>query len=201
MPRRNTIKSYIKGGHYHLYNRGVEKRNIFEDDRDYRVFLSFIKECLDGTADKDTVVQDLSKEIDLIAYCLMPNHFHLFVQQHTADGITKFMKGLSTRYAMYFNNRHDRVGSLFQGTYKASVVMTDQHLMHLTRYIHLNPEGIRRKYDLYPYSSYKYYFSSTPKWLKTQRALEMFSGSGEYADFVEGLAKDSKRELGSVAID
>lgn len=210
MPRRNAVKEYVSGGYYHLYNRGVEKRDIFIDDQDYRVFLDFLKLYLNPPKPsgrrKNTKQEkehiDLSKEIDLIAYCLMPNHFHLFVKQNTNDGIAKLMKLINMRYVMYFNRRHNRVGGLFQGVYKAALVNNDRQFTHLSRYIHLNPKGIRRKYDIYPYSSYKYYVSQAPpEWLKPAAAIDMFGSIDEYVKFVADASEKSREELGRIVID
>src|SRR5687768_78280 len=101
MPTKNTVKQFIEGGYYHVYNRGIEKRQIFKNDQDYGVFLKIIKSLL-----TDSEAPDFSNEIDLIGYCLMPNHFHLFLSQKSPDGMTKFVKSLSTRYSMYFNARY-----------------------------------------------------------------------------------------------
>lgn len=152
MPARNIVKTYIENGYYHAYNRGVEKRNIFLDEQDYSVFLHFLKQYLSPPQRKgiyltmtglDLVrprpIQTLYDEIDLLAYCLIPNHYHLLLEQKTIDGMTKLLRRLCTSYSMYFNKKYDRVGSLFQGTYKAALIDRDEYLLHLSRYIHLNP--------------------------------------------------------------
>ena len=111
--------------------------------------------------------------IDITAYCLMPNHFHLLVHEKTEGGASKFMQKLTTGYTMYFNKRHERNGSLFQGKFKATHVSDDRYLKYLLSYIHLNPvkfidplwkeNGIRDRTGAakylheYPYSSYRDY--------------------------------------------
>src|SRR3990172_5725375 len=136
MPARNKVKDYLPNGYYHLYNRGVEKRTIFVDHQDEAVLLSYLKEYLSpkNVGDLTKIISDSNssskekseaakllrmnnfvEEIDLLAYCLMPNHFHLLVKQDSARGIEKFMRSLATRYVQYFNHRHEkRVGGLFQ---------------------------------------------------------------------------------------
>ena len=101
MPAKNSIKLYLENGYYHIYNRGAGKSEIFLDDQDYRVFLHFLEKYLDPKSERS-----LAREIKLLAYCLMPNHFHLFVHQMTKDGIIKFMRALGTSYSIYFNNKH-----------------------------------------------------------------------------------------------
>lgn len=137
MPAKNSIKQYVENGYYHLYNRGVEKRNIFLDDQDYSVFLGYIKQYLGPHEGSDP--KSLVDDIDLIAFCLMPNHFHFLAKQKTIDGITKFMRAICTNYVMYFNKKYERVGTLFQGKYKGVLLDNDTYLLHLSRYIHLNP--------------------------------------------------------------
>ncbi|EKD85788.1 MAG: Transposase, partial [uncultured bacterium] len=157
MPAKNAIKLYLENGYYHLYNRGVEKRKIFLDEQDYSVFLSYLKEYLlpknekelqerlsDPSAsskEKDKILKllrmnNFSDEIALLSYCLMPNHFHFFVKQKNPNIIDKFMNSLCTRYTMYFNKKYERVGSLYQGVYKAVLLTTEAQFLHLSRYIH-----------------------------------------------------------------
>src|SRR3989344_114863 len=158
MPARNSRKKYIENSYYHIYNRGVEKRIIFEDEQDYKVFLSYLKQYLtpkniDILQDKlsnistsyreraqiikELRLNNFSDEISIIAYCLMPNHFHFLVKQKGQNSIDTFMNSIGTRYTMYFNKKYKRVGYLYQGVYKAVQVETDEQLLHLTRYIHL----------------------------------------------------------------
>lgn len=196
MPSRNTVKEYEAGGYYHVYNRGVEKRTIFLDDQDYTVFLGLIKKYLAGekaARENRHAYVRLDGEIKLLAYCLMPNHFHLLLFQTNADGITRFMRRLATGYAMYFNNRYGRVGALFQGKFKAARINSDGYLQHISRYIHLNPGD----YKNWPYSSLVYYrgLRNTPPWLNVSEILGIFGDdTQQYIEFVESY-QDSAREL------
>src|SRR3990167_5250179 len=124
MPSRNTVKEFAPDHYYHIYNRGVEKRQIFLDDQDYTVFIGLIKKYLTGQNNNKNnrhKFENLSGQVELLAYCLSPNHFHLLLYQTDKDAISKLMRRLSTGYVMYFNNRYTRVGGLFQGIYKASL--------------------------------------------------------------------------------
>lgn len=157
MPARNRIKQYIEDSYYHIYNRGVEKRLIFQDSQDYAVFLSYLKEYLlpknkkelleklsdhnISYTEKDKIIKLLRlnnfyNEITLLAYCLMPNHFHFFIKQKSAVSIDKFMQSLATRYTMYFNKKYKRVGFLYQDTYKAVLLENDEQFIYLSKYIH-----------------------------------------------------------------
>lgn len=219
MPSKNTIKTYVAGGYYHVYNRGVEKRNIFLDDQDYRVFLHLLKYYL-SPLDKQTEhplanlqgfilvrprpLANLETEVDLLAFCLMPNHFHLLIKQITSDGMSKLLRRILTTYSMYFNRRYERVGHLFQGIYKAVLVNKDEYLLHLSRYIHLNPIELTGFNPVsYLYSSYAYFLRKKwAKWLKPDFILSYFDSSKEqYKDFIESYAQNSKESLGAMAID
>jgi putative transposase len=195
MPSRNVIKIYLNGGYYHIYNRGVEKRDIFLDDQDYTVFLGLFKKYLAGEKAKinnGRVFESLNQEVTLLSYCLMPNHFHMLIRQETNDGIVRFMRRVATSYVMHFNKKYDRVGALFQGNYKASHVDADSYLHHISRYIHLNPKD----YKHWPYSSYGYYLGNKKaSWINPQPILDLFDNNNQqYASFVADYI-DMKAEL------
>lgn len=124
------------------------------EDKDYKVFLHFLKKYLSPPTTEITlanssltgvtpvrprIIKSLYGVVNLLAFCLMPNHFHLLVKQMTKDGITQLMNRISTNYGMYFNKKYQRVGPLFQGVYKAVLIDNDDQLLHLSRYVHLNP--------------------------------------------------------------
>ena len=163
MPSKNRIKTYTENGYYHLYNRGVDKRIIFQDRDDYTRFLYLLKIYLSPLENLQAefpllrtylINKNLAGQVDLLAYCLMPNHFHLLVHQKNKDGITKLMRQVMTSYSKYFNNRFERIGPLFQDIYKAALVDSDDYLLHLSRYIHLNPLYRGITVDEYICSSY-----------------------------------------------
>lgn len=180
MPTKNSIKEFVENGYYHLYNRGVEKRKIFLDHQDYAVFLSYLKYYLNPNQGSDP--KSLANEVEMIAFCLMPNHFHLLIKQITKNGITKLMRAVCVKYVMYFNKKYSRVGTLFQGKYKGVLITNDVYFLHLSRYIHLNPSpGSDPK--TYLYSSYLYYLKSEqPAWLKIQEVLGFFSRAKRIGD-------------------
>jgi len=143
----NRKSTFSLGEYYHIYNRGVEKRSIFEERCDRERFLTSLYFL---NSSKPVVLRSVKNkkfsEVDrgeniiaLGAYCLMPNHFHLLVKEIKEGGISCFMEKLGTGYVQYFNKRYDRVGPLFQGTFKAEHVSHDEYLKYLFAYIHLNP--------------------------------------------------------------
>lgn len=200
MPSRNVIKEFASQEYYHVYNRGVEKRDIFLDEQDYTVFMGLLKKYLSAIPNKKQnnnsnrhTYSTLNNELNLVAYCLMPNHFHLLFYQHTDDAITKLMRRVITGYVMYFNDRYKRVGTLFQGRYKAAHINADAYLHHISRYIHMNPND----YETASYSSLPFYIGSkkTPEWVKPAVVLELFDNNRQqYHEFLKDY-QDTKQEL------
>lgn len=167
----------------------IEKRDVFRSEDDYRVFLNLLKRSLDSEVTQDLKGRDYANyygDIELLAYCLMPNHFHLFVYQKSETGITKLLRSVLTAYGMYFNEKYQRVGPIFQDTYKAVMVVDDSQLWHISRYIHLNPIDLKtfpgltpgnkaKGYLGYPYSSVRYYLGKArADWVRPERILELF---------------------------
>ena len=158
---------FVNNQIYHLYNRGVEKRKVFLDDGDHFRFIhdlsefndiepalpsniqfslrrpsQFTSQCLE--VEPLNIGKEGSKKplIEILAFCLMPNHYHLLVRQLIDNGITRFMQKLGTGYTMYFNQKNKRVGSLFQGRFKAVPIENERHFLYIPYYIHLNPLGL-----------------------------------------------------------
>lgn len=196
MPRRLT--PFSSGEFYHIYNRGVEKRNIFTQTRDFNRFQktfyyyqwlgpkpSFSKFT---KSDFNSFKPNPDKRlVEIICYCLMPNHFHFLIRQLKDNGISTFIGQLSNSYTKYFNTKYKRVGSLLQGTFKAVHINTDEQLLHLSRYIHLNPmvSGIVKKPEDYPWSSYLEYINGESFFSSPTEILNFFSSKEKYKEFVE----------------
>ncbi len=225
MPARNSIKPYISNSCYHIYNRGVEKRIIFLDKQDYAVFLSYLKEYLLpkdiqdlqqklmnlklSSDKKDDILKILrmnnfADQITLYAFCLMPNHFHLLVKQKNAKSIDKFMNSLCTRYSVYFNKKYERIGSLFQGVYKAVHIEREDYLLYLTRYIHYQARK-RNKKAARPSSMEAYLGINNTSWIKPDEILSYFSKTNlnlTYQSFIEQTdRRKSFDQIFSVLID
>ncbi len=165
MPSKYVVRSFTEDSYYHIFNRGVEKRDIFLEDKDYRflqtylfIYLHPLKKVLEKHPDLPLRLynKNLSEEVKLIGYCLMPNHFHLLLRQKTRDGISKLMKQVTNAYTLYFNQKYNRVGGLMQGRFKAVPITDDNLLIHILRYIHLNPtsSNLTQEFGTYQWSSY-----------------------------------------------
>lgn len=202
MPAKNSLKFYLENSYYHVYNRGAGKGNIFKEDQDYKTFLHFLEKRLNPRYDSS-----FDQRIKLLAYCLMPNHFHLFIFQTDKKDIEKFMRSLCTSYSMYFNKKYDRSGTLFQGRYKAVLIESEPFFLHLSRYIHLNPAKLGENWRKYPYSSYQNYLGTREhNWIDPKPVLNFFKSTKgnkhfSYKDFVESFQEDSENELGELALD
>lgn len=191
MPSKNRVKVYAPDSHYHIYNRGINKRRIFLDDDDYAVFLNLLKRYLDEAPVKDNKGREydwLHNHVKLQAYCLMPNHFHLLIYQISPEAMTRLLRGVSGAYTTYFNKKYRRIGPLFQDRYKASLISSEEYLQHISRYLHLNPDD----YKTWPYSSLEYYLGrKTAGWLSPDLILDLFV-AGEYKGFVSDYEAHKK---------
>jgi len=221
MPARHRIKEYSENSYYHIYNRGVEKRLIFLDKQDYVVFLSYLRDYLMPKDERDLMrkltdpqtsyrekdkilkllrLNNFADEITLLAYSLMPNHFHFLLKQRGAQSIDKFMRSFATRYTMYFNRKYKRVGNLCQDIYKAVLVTTEEQFLYLTSYIHRNPlkgfpksrlnsaDQIRQVMFSQPSSYPEFLGQRRTDWLHPEEVLAFFSQTNpklSYQSFVE----------------
>ncbi|MGH7197401.1 MAG: transposase [Candidatus Omnitrophota bacterium] len=163
MPRK--LRLQFEGACHHVFNRGANKQTIFLDDQDRHTFLRMIE----GVASR--------YQLRFFAYCLMGNHFHLFLQTQERN-LDKSMQSLQGRYAQYVNLRYGRVGCLFQGRYQNRLVDKDSYSLTLVQYIHRNPidSGLTTALDQYPWSSYPIYTKKALpwKWLDTKWILSQF---------------------------
>lgn len=195
MALRNS--NLIEEEYYHIYNRGNGKNEIFNSTEDYDRFAKLLYVCnseksftfRDSIVDQKIDAWDFERGESLVEICawvLMPNHFHIILISHRSDlwtdkynPITEFMRKLSTAYVMYFNKKHNRTGSLFEGKFKSKNIEEDNYFNYLFSYIHLNPikliqsdwkeDGIKNKEEVisylqnFPYSSFQDFYGVTRK--------------------------------------
>lgn len=211
MAGRNIL--LVTDEYYHVFNRGVARQPTFVSKSDYfrallaldyyqyanpPIKLSKFKVLSREDKYKLLSERDTSKLVDIISYVFMPNHFHLLLKQNIDNGISKYLSKFTNSYTRYFNIRHNRVGSVFQGVFKAVSVETEEQLLHLSRYIHLNPyvSSVVTKSDLlsYPWSSLNSYISNEASFINADSVLSRFKKSYSYKDFVLNHA-DYAREL------
>lgn len=208
MPLRKVILA--TGEIYHVFNHSVHDLPIFKSKRAIDNFLEAARFYLSSTPpvkfsvyrkSKKTHLPDLSKPlVKIIAYCLMPNHFHLVLLQSMDNGIKIYLQKLLNSYSHYFNLKNKQKGPLFEGPFKAVRVTTEEQLLHLSRYIHLNPVTAYLSEDPadYLYSSFPAYLgerSFLP--IETSTILSCFHSAKKYEKFVLER-KEYQRELDKI---
>lgn len=188
MPKRNSVKTYGADNYYHLYNRGVNRQDIFLEPEDRFYFLSLFKRHLSTEPELDSHKRPFTKydtEVELVAFCLMPNHFHLLCYLKEPDGLVHLMRSVMTAYTMYFNKKYRRTGGLYEGIFLASRITNDGYLWHVSRYIHLNPMDIGQDFYEYPYSSINYFAGNKrATWLHPEKLVETMTERKQYLEFV-----------------
>ena len=212
---------------YHTLNRGVEKREIFLDKQDYLRFVHNLYEFNDEervqnsikifrTDPKltDTAARKKRKTIvDVLAFCLMPNHYHLMLSPRVKNGIPKFMAKINIGYAKYFNQKYEREGALFQGRYKKILITDNTHFLHLPFYIHFNPLDLKYPewrennisspqktlefLEYYKWSSHLEYLGAKNYGSVLNKKIldEIFDGSAGYKKLVETYLKDIQIDI------
>lgn len=193
--------------YYHVCNRGVDKREVFCDEQDYLRFLESMKlfnrakpigslheakRISGSTANK--AVEPLSPLVEIICYCLNPNHFHILLKQLIDGGISEFIKRLAGGYTWYFNFRNKRCGSLFQGKFKAIEIKSEDHLSYVSSYINGNAEihGIA-KAEYWQYSSYPDFLGRRHGIMNNKNLiLKEFTDITEYKNYTKNVIKNSK---------
>jgi putative transposase len=203
---------FTPGQYYHLYNTGIDGRKIFNDHQDYQRFMRLLYICngdqpVSYRASRRQPLDKIKRgrsQVDLSAYCLMPNHFHLLIHEQEVGGVTQFMGKLLTAYSMYFNKRSGREGRLFRNCFRAEHIADEVYLRYLFAHIHLNPVKLinqhwkdgglvdiiatKRYLANYPYSSYLDYLL-----VKREENIIINRGAfpamfAENKDFVDELA-------------
>lgn len=213
MPVRVT--PLVNGEYYHIFNRGVARMPTYSKKKDYERFIT----CLDfyrhnNLPCKLSRLLQLPKEmqeeihttfekehnhgVTLISYSLMPNHFHLLLRQETDKGISTFMTHVINSYTRYFNTKYNRVGPVYQGVFKAVRIETDEQLLHVSRYIHLNPLVslivTEKEFLTYRWSSLQAYLQKDFSLVDSTPVLDHFSSAQDYLQFVLDQA-DYGKEL------
>lgn len=218
MPIRND--PLVAGEIYHIVNRGVASMSIFINDRHYQRALEtifyyqhknpplrysyFFRQTQSAKTESSLKLNaDKEYSVEIISYCLMPNHIHLLLKQTTDNGISEFMRKFSDSYTRYFNVKNKRIGPIFQGPFKSVRIETEQQLLHVSRYVHLNPYSsglVKSINDLkqYPYSSLPEYLGKTNySYCQKDTILNYFKKTNSYREFIFEQA-DYQRELAMI---
>lgn len=216
MPYRTV--PFVSNQVYHVFNRSIARLPIFIGKNDYERVLDLIryyrfsKPPLRFSHYKRLPIEkkvefeksfmlDENSMLDILAYCIMPNHFHFLLKPKKDNAVSDFMRNLQNSYSKYFNTKRERTGSLFQFMFRAVRMETDQQLLHVSRYIHLNPvtsylievKGL----ETYEWSSFKDYVFDTSSFVNKEMVLGNFISGQKYKKFVFDQA-EYQRELGKI---
>lgn len=200
---------FAEDEYYHLYNRGIERRNIFLNEKDYLRFAQLLFQCNDvnltahASTEFDGVRRERKPIIEIVSWCLMPNHFHMLAAPLSYGAISVFMHRLLLNYSRYFNVKYKRSGHLFEGPFKAKHVDREEYFTHTSRYIHLNPvklkeskwktNGVKDMKSLtlfleheYRWSSFRDYIGQRqfPSVISSSFLSRLFRNPEEYKEFV-----------------
>ncbi len=214
MPRR--LIPFVTDEVYHVFNRGIDRRQTFTTRAEYkRAFLTlsyyrfinpqkklsyFLELSIENQA---KLLNELKRQneclVEILAYCFMPNHYHLLLKQKVTNGITRFLSQFQNSYTKYFNTKNERSGPLFLSQFKAVHIETDAQLVHVSRYIHLNPltSFVVKDYEslkVYPWSSFNEYVAKNKIITDYDLVLSLFKNSDSYEEFVKNQI-DYQREL------
>jgi REP element-mobilizing transposase RayT len=206
--RYRDYKQFRANNYYHVYNRGNNKQPIFLDDSDFLAFLKRLKLALGfeikrvplWTKGAPLSIKPFpAGSFEIIAYCLMSNHYHFLIKQCNEIKISNLIGKVCTSYSMYFNKKYARVGSLFQDQFKAKLVEDDAYLVYLSAYIHNNPENPLT----YSYSSLQEYITKDiVRLCENKIPLEYFDGNRQkYKAFVIGFSSKEKEVIESLVFD
>jgi putative transposase len=190
MPYRKI--EFRAGYYYHLYNRGINRQAIFFCDDNWGYFIKRIRHHFQPEL------------VDVVAYCLMPTHYHLLVHLKTDDLSKKIMQPFGLSYTKAINRQQGRVGPLFQGPFQAAWVDKDEYLLHLSRYIHMNPvvAGLVARPEDWIFSSYRDYISLREGTLPIPDAvLAQFPSCQAYRTFVESYCEQDTKVIDHLLFD
>jgi REP element-mobilizing transposase RayT len=173
---RRVILNWQPGSYYHIYNRGARRLTIFRERTNFLFVISKIQKY------------SQNKEVRVIAYCLMPNHYHFLVRQDGIEPAGNLAQAVFNSYSKAYNKKYGHSGTLFEGRYRAKAIQTSEHLLHLCRYIHANPVkiGLVVKPEDWPYSNYHEWLEGRPgPFFDPVFLASQFSNSNEYRLFVQ----------------
>jgi len=216
MPSIYLQRNFKPNTYHHVFNRGCFKQKIFRKKKDYETFLDILKYYLRYpkltsltrlTKIKLKADRQTAKPYTLLAYCLMPNHFHLLLfQKESSPTLSNLLRKVSVTYAMYFQQQYQHSGALFQGRFKSVKIFDNDQLLYLSKYIHLNPlksVSVGSVLTNYPYSSLADYLllnKAEKDWLDSKTIMQKFypkspNPQQKYLSFILDIKNDSQSQI------
>ena len=203
MPRKQPIET---GTVHHVFNRSIADYKIFSSAIHYERFTQMLRFFQWNEiklrfshlhhSEFESILKSFAetkvRRVDIVAYCIMPNHFHLILKEEISFGIKTFMSDIQNSYSKFFNLRHARKGPLWEGRFKNVACESDEQLLHLTRYVHLNPvtANLVDNPEDWPASSYQEYIQTVPSICRFERLISMRPKT--YEKFVKNRIEDQK---------
>jgi len=189
MPRLNLLNVNIPDNYYYVYIRDDNNQQIFKEESDYRFFFSLFEKNLSKVGLPNHVIvakNRLNDSVEVLAYCMMPNHFHLLVYQIDENGIKKLMNNIMKSYSRYFSRKYKSNNQLFEDIYETSCISSDKQLLITSRKIHLSPD----KWIDYPYSSLRaYLYDDATCWMNKDRISKIYGTAVRYLKFLKKIKK------------
>jgi len=212
---------FVNNEYYHIYNRGIDKREIFNESQDLNRFLQSMIEfntidpigsIFENSFRKEKSLGSLTSKrdkplIDIVCFCINPNHFHFILTPIVDKGIEKFMHRLGTGYTKFFNGKYLRSGALFQGTFKSIHINSNEYLLHVSAYINLNSRVHKLRNEapkFFNRSSWEEYTSENYNgFCKKDIVLDQFNNVSEYKKFAESSLNDilERKEMGKFLLE
>lgn len=213
------MRNIVTGDYYHIYSRAAHRITLFRDTKDYARFLfgllhyqspllfpqagRYVRgyDPLTGFPIKDKDFENIlrARGVELVAFCIMGNHYHLIARELVEGGISRYMHRVNEAYAKYYNAKYDSSGHVFAGSFNSKHIAENEYLTHLSAYIHKNPADVKNwkgREEEYPWSSLQDYTKEN-RWgglLATEIILDQFEGTlkSNYADFVKQYDSNKK---------
>lgn len=206
MPRRKTI--FVVGEYYHVYNRSAFRQPILTRKGDLTIFHQLVqyyiqeKPPIKFSAYRTNPAKfkiDKNSLVTVISYCYMPNHFHFTLKEEITNGIQKFMQKMLNSFSHYYKIKYDLKGPLFESSFKSKHIESNEQLLHLSRYHHLNPvtSYLVDNPEDYEYTSYCDYIQNNDSFIDPSIVLKQFRSKNEYVKFVINR-KDYQRDLDKI---
>ncbi len=191
MQSQNVVKANLLNGYYHVSSQSINKELLFKDESDYRFFSSLFERYLlnkDSQHKKIISSKKIYDSVEVIAFCIMPDGFHLLVYQIDSGGVSNLMHNIMTNYRQYYSDRYKKSARLFDGQYKTQFISSDDKLLHISRYIHIEPCD----WIDYPHSSLRaYLYDDVPCWMKKSRIVKLYGSAINYLEFLKDYQKTS----------
>ena len=195
MPSKFVLRDFTEENTYHIYNKSVDGKPFFKDDKDYQTFIYYLTIYtlpLEKVLEKYPNLpfrlryNNIAQDVDILSFLLLPNRFHILARLHTKEGISRLIKQITNAYTQHYNKKYQTSGPLVAGRFKSCQIEVEKDLINLTRFLDRQPqESIEQNFTTYPYSSYHEYASEKKDTITKQRLIRSFLNTPQsYKNFI-----------------